>query len=128
MFRELMIGSLMIASTALIVIAGNARADEGMQIGRGIVCDSASQAEQFFKIEADKDVDAAMAATNLGKTVCVIAPVAYVRHEKVSQASHGDVTVDITRITVYGFNVKGSWMRIEPNDQFTVFPTPGQPA
>jgi hypothetical protein len=125
--RPYLTGLAMIVGTMLIVLAAKARADE-ITAGRGVICDTAAQTEQFIRINGESNPEAALAAVNKDKLACAVMPVVYVRREKVSQLTVNGLLVEITRITVMAAaDGHGGWRQVLPNDQFTVFAAAGTP-
>jgi hypothetical protein len=123
MLRNISLSALMIAASGTLVLPGSACADELPILGRGVFCDAASEAEQFFRAEMKEDAYTALQLVNKEKTVCAIGPVIYFKREKALDVTEKNMKVEIVKITVVGaFDPKrAAWVHTAPLDQFTLF-------
>lgn len=91
--------------------------------GRGVICNSAAQVAEYVTL---KGGDAALNIINArDKSACAILMVAYVRGKDVMDVRANEGAATVTEIVVIAFN-DGTWHRVTPFAQFTLFVKPGQ--
>ena len=88
------------------------------EVGRGLVCDTAEQAEE---IALAKDRTAALRKVNEKEAVCAVAVVFFTRGEDKKILIVGRDAVSVTEITVEGAIENGVPQRYAPTVQYTLF-------
>lgn len=102
----------------LVLFTSHAKASPVM--GRGVICDSALQVEQYIALQGG---DAALAVINAkAKNACALLLVAFEKGTVVKKLGNQE----ITEILVIAYNDGHQWVPVEPLPQFTVFVKPGQ--
>jgi hypothetical protein len=92
------------------------------EVGRGLVCDTAQQAEIYVAHVESSDSQAALQEVNRDSpTACAIVVVAYLRGEEVKTVNVKHGTVRIVAITLVGVMRHGQLVAIPPWQQFTLF-------
>lgn len=103
-----------------------------VEIGTGIICDTAVQLEEVVKTATEtRSLGVSMERVNAaagGTTpACAVASVAFVRGETVKQISTPDGLRDIVQIYVVGAVLgPGSVRPVQPLPQFTLFKAKGE--
>lgn len=106
--------------TALLLARG-AFAQE-VQIGKGLLCDTAEQAARFVALN---EKDAATAIQNVNaeykETACAVMPVAYVRGAEVSTIQTAAASFAIVEIAIVGVFTPFGPRPVPPHKQYTIF-------
>jgi hypothetical protein len=112
------IGIFLCCSVLACALAFPAYAQE---VGVGLICDTADQAEAFVAVAEVDDTDAALQQVNAEHNVCVIAQVAFIRGDEVKTLTVKHGVAHITAIAVIGIVNGGQLISVPPSVQFTVF-------
>ena len=109
-----------------VIIVGSFRA-KAQEIGRGLICDTKEQVERFVA-EYNGDTEATVAAINgeVLPAACAIAPILYIRGERVSEVSGGGFSFEVVAIIVIGVVTPRGILHSQPLPQFTMFLLPGK--
>ena len=98
-----------------------------VQAGKGLICDTQEQVEQFIALtKTEADLSKAIEAVNTAAgsaEACGLAKIHFVAEEEVRQTG----TFKIVRVLVVGLNDGEKWLAIQPPSlQFTIFDPDGQ--
>lgn len=95
------------------------------KFGRGLVCDTADQAERYVQLFHDGDDGEAIVksinAEVKDENACAIIPIAFFEEEKVKEVVGAPGATSIVRILVVGFNNGIQWVRVQPFEQYTLY-------
>jgi hypothetical protein len=115
------------ACTAFVSSLTRAPAEEAavapeVQAGKGLICDTQEQVEQFIALtRTEADLSAAIEAVNTAvgsPQACGLAKIHFVGEEEVRQMG----TFKIVRVLIVGFNDGEKWFEVQPpHFQFTIF-------
>ncbi len=94
--------------------------------GVGLVCDTATQVEQYAAFADQKGVQVALEEVNSEDMVCGVLHVRFTLHEQVKRVNIRGAEFDIRRISVIAAEADGVWLIFPtPDDQFTIFTATG---
>lgn len=89
-----------------------------INVGKGLVCDQASEVETFL---AGTDAQATLATINADKNACAVIAVAFLKGDAVKTVRTQKGTYVVTQITIVGIQVPGGFQAVPPTVQFTMF-------
>ena len=100
-----------------------AKAQEVEQ-GTGLVCDTAELVEQFVTLhnEGKKNADV-LAEINKDKSVCAVLTAAFYVGKTVKRVVADGVVYEIASILLVGIFTGQQWMRVPPDEVFSIFPS-----
>ena len=103
--RSYLIGVLMVAATAAIVMAGKGRAEVVLSEVRGLICKSEAGVKSVFDVGAsDPKLSMQQSVEVVNgkmKDECTFAAVFYAKKERVSEVVHAGRTFDVYRILIF---------------------------
>lgn len=133
------LGLSLAAATAVLTIAGAARADDvtglpgqtdGPVVGVGVICNTNEQAEQFVGLrQGGRDTVPAMATVNRqanNPRACGLAAVAFVPDKTVAIKAMGGKLVRIVRVNVVAGYNGSSWQHVAATVQYAIVETKGE--
>ena len=103
-------------------VAQDAKPNDGLKVGIGIVCDGSNQVERYLSLyRGEGSPMAALQAVNAEahKTACGMAKIAFVFGEQVGIVRQKDGQMRIVQIIVVATQVHGGWRQIPPTVQYT---------
>jgi hypothetical protein len=120
--REMLVefvAALVIAAISTLTIYSLAYAQQQVETGTGIVCDTPEQVARYIK---SKEGDGTLAAINAeSKNACAILGVAFFVGEKGEQITNSHGTWQITKILIVGVNAQDGIHPIDPVVQWSAF-------
>jgi hypothetical protein len=105
--------------------------DQKIDVGRGVVCDTADQVMRFVALRADgKEPDAALKAINheTGDAACSFGFVMFTGGEPMAELSANGRPVSVVRIVVHAFGNGAGWRRVPETVQYTPMSEQGRVA
>jgi hypothetical protein len=108
----------LVAAALALSLNQPARAQDHAEIGRGVFCNTAVQAEKFVALDGDSK--AVEQVNREEPDACMIAFVAFVRGKDIKERLTQDGIVSITEILVFAYN-DGEWHGLTPLVRYTLF-------
>jgi hypothetical protein len=97
---------------------------QGMEVGRGVICDTAEQAQRFANLRIEgKDTLVALRLVNgqvQAHRSCNVALVLFNESKPVSALTLQNRAITVMSINVHAFNNGTSWTAVSPTVQYTV--------
>lgn len=110
----------------ILLFSFPARAEEEIQVGTGLVCDSAQQIERFVK-EVSGDAQSTIAAINAEHpNACGVLSVAFIKVAEVSEVRSIHGSFQVISILVVAVMTEAGFQAIPPVQQFTLYRVQGQ--
>ena len=120
-------------SLLLLLSCFPARAqDQGLEVGRGVMCDTFEQVKRFVALRSDgKERDIALLIVN-GEAkdagACNFGLVKFSAAEPLAEMAVKGRPVTIVKIEVYAFGNGSAWMQVPETVQYTAIPGNGRVA
>jgi hypothetical protein len=123
-------GSLLLMLCCLPARAQEQRQDQKIDVGRGVMCDTADEVKRFIALRSGgKEPDIALKTVNgeVGNTAaCNYGFVMFSGEEPIVELSVNGRPVSIVRIVVHAFGSGSAWKRVPETVQYTPLPGKGQ--
>lgn len=102
-----------LATGLLVTAVAGVRGAFAQEVGQGLICDTAQQAEEWVAyVEANDQQEV---------TGCMVAQVAFLRGEEAKAILVKRGQIHITKILVIALVTPMGLMRVPPNEQYTIF-------
>jgi len=115
--------ALRLASCSLSLFLGHAAHARQVEVGTGLVCDTAAQIERVIALYDDDIQTAAeqVDAEEHDPRACVVSAIAYIRGPEVRTARKGNVSFQIALILIVGVMTPGGIRSVAPVRYFSLF-------
>lgn len=105
-------------------VAANAQQqDKSLEVGMGLICNSAAQVERYLSLHvANTSPDAAVRLVNdeaHDPNACALAAIAFTRGEQGKSVPAPGGVMKVTQVTIVAAQTPAGWMRIAPLVQYT---------
>jgi hypothetical protein len=114
------IGLVASVVAAFLAFLNGVRAEEKVQQGHGVICDTVQEVEHFAQLGGG--VRAVEEINKAEKNACALLMIAFVRGKGVKDIRTNSGMATITEILVMAYEDKG-WHDIKPMMQYTLFPS-----
>lgn len=115
---------MLVATSSWAQAPADAPPEGRIERGMGIACNEAEQAQRVIRAARDlasANEEIKRQNAELGKAVCAVGGMAFVRGDKVAEERDSDgAAFDIVRLTLVAILVNGKWMPISPLVIYTV--------
>ena len=96
---------------------------KSLEIGTGLVCNSAQQVERYLTLHSNnRSPDAAIAVVNTeahDSNACMLAAIAFVRGEALGTVPAPGGVMRIVKVTIIAAQTPGGWARVDHLVQYT---------